>query len=95
MFLAKRIIRSGRTILTVRTFGLGAEDIETDVNLANSILFMKSQRKVVIMSNIGICAMVWGVTYASSVYGVANVIKYYGFPWLEVSHWCKHVKFLI
>ena len=34
--------------------------------------------------------MVWGITYASSVYGVANVIKYYGFPWIEVSHWCKH-----
>ena len=46
------------------------------------------------MSNIGIAAMVWGVVYASSVYGVANVIKYYAFPWLEVSHWCKHLKFL-
>ena len=55
---------------------------------------MKSQRNAVIMSNIGIGAMVWGVIYASSVYGVENVIKYYGLPWLEVSHWCKHVKFL-
>ena len=70
-------------------FGLGAENTETNVNLANSILFMKAQRNAVIISNIGIAAMVWGITYASSVYGVANVIKYYGFPWLEVSHWCK------
>jgi hypothetical protein len=54
----------------------------------NSILFTKAQRNAVIMSNIGIALMVWGVTYACTVYGVADVIKYYAFPWLEVSHWC-------
>jgi fatty acid desaturase len=32
--------------------------------------------------------MVWGVTYASSVFGAGEVIKYYGIPWLCVSHWC-------
>ena len=41
------------------------------------------------MSNIGIAFMVWGVTYASALYSAANVIKYYGIPWLLVSHWCK------
>ncbi|KAG6816648.1 hypothetical protein H0H87_004291 [Tephrocybe sp. NHM501043] len=56
----------------------------------NSILFTKAQRNAVIMSNIGIAAMVWGVSYASSVYGAWEVIKYYGIPWLEVTHWCKH-----
>lgn len=40
------------------------------------------------MSNIGIAAMVWGVSYASSVYGAGEVFKYYGLPWLCVSHWC-------
>jgi hypothetical protein len=67
-------------------FGLGAVVTETEANLAKSILFSKAQRNAVIISNIGIAVMVWGVIYASSVYGVANVIKYYGFPWLEVSH---------
>ncbi|KAG6811249.1 hypothetical protein H0H92_008367 [Tricholoma furcatifolium] len=38
--------------------------------------------------------MVWGVTYASSVYGTANVIKYYGIPWLEVSHWFIMITYL-
>jgi hypothetical protein len=38
--------------------------------------------------------MILGIVYASSVYGVADVIKYYGLPWLEVSHWCKRVIFL-
>ncbi|KAF8817641.1 hypothetical protein BYT27DRAFT_7074151 [Phlegmacium glaucopus] len=60
----------------------------------NSILFTKAQRNAVIMSNIGIAAMVWGVTYASSAYGVANVIKYYAFPWLEVSHWFIMITYL-
>lgn len=54
----------------------------------NSILFTKAQRNAVIMSNIGIGAMVWAVVYSSSVYGTGEVIKYYLFPWLEVSHWC-------
>lgn len=31
--------------------------------------------------------MVWLVTYASSVYGSAEVFKYYGLPWFLVSHW--------
>ena len=32
--------------------------------------------------------MVWVVVKASSIYGVAKVIKYYGIPWIAVSHWC-------
>lgn len=40
------------------------------------------------MSNIGIAFMVWVVIKASSIYGVANVLKYYGIPWLAVTHWC-------
>ncbi|KAF8059791.1 fatty acid desaturase-domain-containing protein [Lyophyllum atratum] len=60
----------------------------------NSILFTKAQRNAVIMSNIGIAAMVWGVSYASSVYGAAEVIKYYAIPWLEVSHWFIMITYL-
>ncbi|KAF8970848.1 delta 12 fatty acid epoxygenase [Flammula alnicola] len=60
----------------------------------NSILFTKAQRNAVIMSNIGIAAMVWGVTYSCSVYGVANTLKYYFIPWLEVSHWFIMITYL-
>ncbi|PPR00398.1 hypothetical protein CVT24_004476 [Panaeolus cyanescens] len=60
----------------------------------NSILFTKAQRNAVIMSNLGIAFMVWGVCYASSIWGAADVIKYYGFPWLEVSHWFIMITYL-
>ncbi|KAF9524565.1 fatty acid desaturase-domain-containing protein [Crepidotus variabilis] len=60
----------------------------------NSILFTKEQRNAVIMSNIGIAFMVWGVTYSSSLYSAANVIKYYGIPWLCVSHWFIMITYL-
>ncbi|KAG6834402.1 hypothetical protein H0H93_009832, partial [Arthromyces matolae] len=60
----------------------------------NSILFTKAQRNAVIMSNIGIAAMVWGVSYSCSTYGVADTIKYYAFPWLLVSHWFIMITYL-
>ncbi|KAJ7595190.1 fatty acid desaturase-domain-containing protein [Mycena floridula] len=60
----------------------------------NSILFTKTQRNVVIMSNLGIAAMVWGVTYASNLYGAWEVVKYYGIPWLCVSHWFIMITYL-
>jgi len=31
--------------------------------------------------------MAWIVTLAISIYGTANVMKYYGIPWLAVTHW--------
>ncbi|KII91495.1 hypothetical protein PLICRDRAFT_89777 [Plicaturopsis crispa FD-325 SS-3] len=60
----------------------------------NSVLFTKSQRNAVLMSNIGIAAMIWGVMAASRKWGAAEVIKYYGFPWLEVSHWFIMITYL-
>ncbi|KAG5635212.1 hypothetical protein H0H81_012028 [Sphagnurus paluster] len=60
----------------------------------NSILFTKAQRNAVIMSNIGIATMVWGISYATSVYGFAEVVKYYAIPWLEVSHWFIMITYL-
>ncbi|KAF8887557.1 hypothetical protein BD779DRAFT_1786111 [Infundibulicybe gibba] len=41
--------------------------------LPNSILFTKAQRNAVIMSNLGIAAMVWGVSYSSSIWGASEV----------------------
>jgi len=60
----------------------------------NSILFTKAQRNVVILSNIGIAAMVWGVVYTSNVFGGWEVLKYYGIPWLEVTHWFIMITYL-
>ncbi|KIJ33544.1 hypothetical protein M422DRAFT_183103 [Sphaerobolus stellatus SS14] len=60
----------------------------------NSILFNPSQRGVIIASNIGIMFMAWIVTLASSIYGTANVAKYYGIPWLAVSHWFIMITYL-
>ena len=60
-----------------------------------SILFTDAQRNAVIMSNIGIIAMFWVATYVCSVYGVAAVLKYYIFPWFEVTHWCKSSNYLL
>ncbi|KAF9030618.1 fatty acid desaturase-domain-containing protein [Panaeolus papilionaceus] len=60
----------------------------------NSILFTKAQRNAVIMSNLGIAFMVWGVCYSSSIWGAGEVIKYYMFPWLEVSHWFIMITYL-
>lgn len=61
----------------------------------NSILFTKAQRNAVIMSNFGMAAMVWAVSYACSVYSVAEVFKYYFIPWLEVSHWCTSIACIV
>ncbi|KAF8065086.1 fatty acid desaturase-domain-containing protein [Lyophyllum atratum] len=60
----------------------------------NSILFTKAQRNAVIMSNIGIAFMVWGVSYASALWGASEVIKYYAIPWLEVTHWFIMITYL-
>ncbi|PFH48438.1 hypothetical protein AMATHDRAFT_65423 [Amanita thiersii Skay4041] len=60
----------------------------------NSILFTKEQRNSVILSNIGIATMVWLVSEASSRYGAAQVIKYYGIPWLMVTHWFIMITYL-
>ncbi|EAU81574.2 delta 12 fatty acid epoxygenase [Coprinopsis cinerea okayama7 len=60
----------------------------------NSILFTKEQRTAVILSNIGIAAMVWGVTYATSLFGAAQVTKFYGIPWLCVTHWFIMITYL-
>ncbi|KAF8888760.1 hypothetical protein BD779DRAFT_1672098 [Infundibulicybe gibba] len=47
-----------------------------------------------IMSNLGIAAMVWGVSYSSSIWGASEVTKFYGIPWLCVSHWFIMITYL-
>jgi len=61
---------------------------------ANSILFLPSQRNAILMSNAGIAFMVFVVMYATKHFGFATVLKYYGIPWLFVSHWCRSLSAL-
>ncbi|KAF8069221.1 fatty acid desaturase-domain-containing protein [Lyophyllum atratum] len=60
----------------------------------NSILFMNSQRNAVIMSNLGISSVILILRHASSVYGFSEVVKYYGIPWLLVTHWFIMITYL-
>ncbi|THH31762.1 hypothetical protein EUX98_g2443 [Antrodiella citrinella] len=60
----------------------------------NSILFTKGQRNRVIVSNLGLLAMAWGVKYSCAKYTAAAVLKYYGIPWLLVTHWFIMITYL-
>jgi len=39
------------------------------------------------MSNAGILLGMTAVTVASRIFGFSEVLKYYGIPWLCVTHW--------
>ncbi|KAI0828162.1 linoleoyl phosphatidylcholine delta-12 acetylenase [Trametes gibbosa] len=56
----------------------------------NSVLFTKEQRNAVLLSNFGIIAVAALVRQACKTWGVGTVIKYYGVPWLCVTHWYVH-----
>ena len=57
------------------------------LNAANSILFTKEQRHLVLMSNLGVLTMIALVRLACMTWGAAAVVKFYGIPWLCVTHW--------
>ncbi|OSC96493.1 linoleoyl phosphatidylcholine delta-12 acetylenase [Trametes coccinea BRFM310] len=59
-----------------------------------SILFTKEQRNVVLISNAGIAAMILLVREACRTWGAAAVVKYYGIPWLCVTHWFIMITYL-
>ena len=61
---------------------------------ANSILFTKAQRQAVMLSNLGIFSMCWAVRQASLKWGAGEVVKYYGIPWLCVTHWFIMITYL-
>lgn len=46
------------------------------------------------LSNLGLLSMAWGVKYACAQYSAAEVLKYYGIPWLLVSHWFIMITYL-
>ena len=86
---ARSRTQNGRIILIVSNICVRLFELRSTSVLANSILFTQSQRNAIIISNIGISAMVLAVIYCSRLYGAANVAKFYGVPWLLVTHWCK------
>ncbi|KAF8479977.1 fatty acid desaturase-domain-containing protein [Gautieria morchelliformis] len=59
-----------------------------------AILFSSCQRNAIILSDIGIFFMAWLVTYTSSIFGTTSVVKYYGIPWLAVTHWVTMITYL-
>ena len=90
MYLARSRIRSGLTIsIVIHLSNSEVHGNSRGIFIADSILFSKEQHNAVIWSNIGIAAMVCAVDWASAQFGVWNVIKFYGIPWLEVTHWCS------
>lgn len=50
---------------------------------------------MVILSNLGIAFMCWATMEASRLWGTVTVIKYYGIPWLLVTHWCVDMSYAV
>ncbi|KAK7050206.1 tRNA-dihydrouridine(47) synthase [NAD(P)(+)] [Favolaschia claudopus] len=59
-----------------------------------SVIFTEAQRNGVIMSNIGLSSMMAIVYAASQKFGFAEVVKFYGVPWLLVTHWFILITYL-
>ncbi|KAJ7247429.1 fatty acid desaturase-domain-containing protein [Mycena haematopus] len=60
----------------------------------NSVLFAKGQRRVVMLSNLGLIIMAFAIRKAVLIYGATSVMKYYGIPWLAVTHWFIMITYL-
>ncbi|KAF5335825.1 hypothetical protein D9611_009654 [Ephemerocybe angulata] len=60
----------------------------------NCVLFTRQQRNVVIVSNIGIAAMIYAISRASVAFGFGAVLKFYGVPWLALNHWFTMITYL-
>lgn len=56
--------------------------------------FVRNQTKAVLLSNIGIFAMAYLTWRACQTFGVGAVVKYYGVPWMFVSHWFIMITYL-
>lgn len=61
---------------------------------ANSVLFSKSQRPLVLASNIGLLLGGYCVSSACSKWGFGTVFKLYGIPWLLLNHWFVMITYL-
>ncbi|KAJ7911815.1 fatty acid desaturase-domain-containing protein [Mycena leptocephala] len=54
----------------------------------------KGPTRAVIISNLGLLAMAFAIRKAVLMYGTTEVIKYYGIPWLAVTHWFIMITYL-
>ena len=61
---------------------------------AISVLFKKTQRKGVLISDLGVVLMACVLQRAAMQYGWWNVMKFYGIPWFWVSHWLVMITYL-
>lgn len=59
-----------------------------------SSLFRPSQRKDIIISNIGMILTIGSIAYSTYVFGAWNVFAYYGVPYLWTNHWLVLITFL-
>ncbi|KAI0346215.1 hypothetical protein BDW22DRAFT_1342467 [Trametopsis cervina] len=59
-----------------------------------AVIFDKSQRHLIVLSDIGLLIMGLLVKAACDNWGAATVFKLYGIPWLLVSHWLVTVTYL-
>ncbi|KAF8985947.1 fatty acid desaturase-domain-containing protein [Cyathus striatus] len=59
-----------------------------------AIIFKPSHVPGVIVSDISMLGMMFIVYKAANTFGALNVIKYYGIPWLFVSHWFVMITYL-
>ncbi|KAI0691073.1 fatty acid desaturase-domain-containing protein [Cytidiella melzeri] len=60
----------------------------------NAVLFNESQRYLVILSNIGLLVAGCCVKLACDAWGGVTVLKFYGVPWLMVTHWFIMITYL-
>lgn len=63
---------------------------------ADRVTWLKepAQRRAVLLSNLGIFALMWAVTYASTVWGTSEVLKYYMIPWFCVNEWFVFITYV-
>jgi len=60
----------------------------------DSPLFKPSQRREIILSDIGIAITLSALIYATKQFGFASVMLYYGMPYLWVNHWLVAITYL-
>ncbi|KAF7798233.1 hypothetical protein EIP86_009450, partial [Pleurotus ostreatoroseus] len=60
----------------------------------NSILFTPGQAHLVMTSNLGLLSVGYCLWLASGRWGAVEVLKYYGIPWLLVTHWFVMITYL-
>ncbi|KAJ7507864.1 fatty acid desaturase-domain-containing protein [Mycena galericulata] len=59
-----------------------------------SIMFKSQDRASVLVSDMGILAMVWITSKAVQIWGLRDVFMFYGIPCLIVSHWVTMIVYL-